>query len=110
MTLTAAVVAATVALAFAVVNAFGAWAVVRRRSSIGAAFFAAAVALTIGAVAILFARPAATAFVAVGVVAASLASWWNARVFLGRVVVRSHVVRAAVGVVATALAYLSTRA
>jgi hypothetical protein len=106
----AAVVAAAVAVAYAVVNAFGAWAVVRRRSSIGAVFFVAAVALTIGAVAIAFGRPSATVFVAVGAAAASLGSWWNARVFLGRVEVSRHVARAAVGVAATVLADLATRA
>jgi hypothetical protein len=106
---TAALVAATLAVAYAVVNAFGAWAVVRRRSSIGATFFVAAVALTIGAVAISFGRPSATIFVAVGAGAASLASWWNARVFLGRVEIRRHVARAAFGVAATVLADLATR-
>jgi hypothetical protein len=100
--------AATVAVAYAVVNAFGAWAVVRRRSSIGAAFFLAAVALTIGAVAIVFARPSATVFVAVGAVAASMASWWNAKVLLRRIVIRRHLVRAAVGAAATVLTYLAT--
>jgi hypothetical protein len=102
------VVAALVALVYAVVNAFGAWAVVRRRSSIGATFFVAAVALTIGAVAIGFAMPSATSFVASGAVAASIASWWNARVFLRQVVLRRHVARALAGTVATALAYLAT--
>jgi hypothetical protein len=105
-----AVVAAFVALGYAVVNAFGAWAVVRRRSSIGATFFVAAVALTIGAVAIVFAMPSATQFVAFGAVTASIASWWNARVFLSRVVLRRHVARALAGAIATALAYLATRA
>jgi hypothetical protein len=104
------VLAALVALVYAFVNAFGAWAVVRRRSSIGAAFFVAAVALTIGAVAIVFARPSATPFVAFGAVCASVASWWNARVFLAQVVLRSHVVRALAGAAATALAFLATRA
>lgn len=103
------VVAALVALVYAIVNAFGAWAVVRRRSSIGATFFVAAVALTIGAVAIVFAMPSATPFVAFGAVAASVASWWNARLFLAQVVLRSHVARALAGAIATALAYLATR-
>ena len=104
------VVALLVALAYAVVNAFGAWAVVRRRSSIGATFFGAAVLLTIGTVAIGYELRSATPFVGVGAALASLASWWNARVFLGRVVPRRHVARAVAGVVATALAYVGTRA
>jgi hypothetical protein len=99
-----------VAIGYAAVNAFGAWAVVRRRSSIGGTFFAAAVLLTIGAVAIGYAVPSATAFVAIGAVLASLASWWNARVFLGRVVLGRHVARALAGLVAAGLSYLATRA
>ena len=102
-------VALLLTVGYAAVNAFGAWAVVRRRSSIGGTFFAAAVALMIGAVAIGYALPSATAFVAIGALLASFASWWNARVFLGRVVVGRHVARALVGAVAAVLAYVATR-
>jgi len=102
--------AALMALSYAAVNAFGAWAVVRRRSSIGAAFFLAAVMLTIGTVAIGYTLPSATGFVAIGAALASIASWWNARVFLGRVVPRRHAARAVAGAVVTALAFVATRA
>ena len=101
--------AALVALGYAVVNAFGAWSVVRRRSAIAALFLAAAASLTIGAVAAGFGSAAATPFVAVGAVAASAASWWNARSVLRRVVAQRHLVRASAGVLATLLAFLATR-
>ena len=101
--------AATFALGYAVVNAFGAWTVVRRRSSIGAAFFVAAVLLTVGGVAVAYVLPAAVPLVAAGALAASLTSWWNARVLMRRVVPWRHLLRAAGGFVAVLLALLATR-
>lgn len=96
-------VAVVVAVGYAVVNAFGSWAVARRRASIGGAFFAAASFLIVGAVAVAFGLPGALPLVTVGVVTASLTSWWNARAVLRRVVPWRHALRAAAGLVVVAL-------
>lgn len=92
-------------LVYAVVNAFGSWAVVRRRSSIGGAFFAAAALLTVGAVAVAFGLPGARPLVVIGVVVASTTSWWNARAVLRRLVPWRHAVRAAAGASVVALTF-----
>jgi hypothetical protein len=104
----AAALAVTGAVLLAVVNTFGAWAVVRRHSSLAFLFFAAAVALTVGAVAVLFGFPGARVGVLVGAVLTSLASYWNARVVIGRVVAVSHLLRAAVGAALFACTVLAT--
>ncbi|MFN2322815.1 MAG: hypothetical protein ABR510_07640 [Trueperaceae bacterium] len=96
-----ALAAATV---YAAVNAFGAWSVVRRRSRVAAAFLLAAAILTVGAVALGFGSPSAAVLVPVGALLASLASWWNARIVLRRMVPRRHAVRAVAGACVAALA------
>lgn len=83
--------------AYAVVNAFGTWAVARRRRVVALAFMASSVVLTVAAVAVAFERPVALPLVIVGAVAASLTSQVNARVVLGRVVPWRHALRAAFG-------------
>ncbi|MFU8888467.1 MAG: hypothetical protein ACNA8N_07715 [Trueperaceae bacterium] len=93
---------------YAVVNAFGAWAVVRRRSLFGAAFFGAAVLLTVGGVAVGYGLPGAVPLVTAGALTASLTSWRNARLVLRRVVPWRHALRAAAGGVAIALTVLAT--
>lgn len=106
---TAVAVAAVVfAFGYAVVNAFGAWAVVRRRSAFGAAFFIAAVLLTVGGVAVGYGLPGAVPLVTAGALMASLTSWRNARIVLRRVVPWRHALRAAAGAVAVALTFLAT--
>ncbi len=100
-----AVVAVAFTFGYAVVNAFGAWAVVRRRSAFGAAFFIAAVLLTVGGVAVAFGLPGAVPLVSAGAVVASATSWRNARLVLRRVVPWRHVLRAAAGALCVALAY-----
>ncbi len=99
------VVATLVGLAYAVVNLFGAWSVVRIRSRVAAAFLLAAALLTVAAVAVAYRSPAAVACAAAGVLTASLASWWNAAVVLRRVVPRRHLLRAGVGLTVLALIY-----
>lgn len=108
MNAAAAVAAVVFAFGYAVVNAFGAWAVVRRRSAFGAAFFAAAVLLTVGGVAVGFGLPGAVPLVLAGAVTASLTSYRNARLVLRKVVPWRHALRAAAGVVAVALTLLAT--
>jgi hypothetical protein len=106
---TAVAVAAVVfAFGYAVVNAFGAWAVVRRRSAFGAAFFIAAVLLTVGGVAVGYGLPGAVPLVTAGALMASLTSWRNARIVLRRVVPWRHALRAAAGAVAVVLTFLAT--
>lgn len=92
----------------AVVNTFGAWAVVRRRGSLAFLFFAAAVALTVAAVAVGFGLPGARVGVLIGVVLTSLASYLNARHVMGRVVLARHLLRAAVGVMLLVLTVWAT--
>lgn len=103
------VVAALAAAAYAAVNAFGAWAVVRRRSRVAAAFLVAAALLVVGAVALAFGAASAAGWVPAGAALASLASWWNARTVLRRVVPRRHLARAVAGVVVAALAVWAAR-
>lgn len=108
MNAAAAVAAIVFAFGYAVVNAFGAWAVVRRRSLFGAAFFLAAVLLTVGGVAVGYGLPGAVPLVAAGALTASLTSYRNARAVLRRVVPWRHALRAAAGIVAVALTLLAT--
>jgi hypothetical protein len=103
-----AVLALAAATLYAAVNAFGAWAVVRRRSRVAAAFLLAAALLTVGAVALAFDAPSAAVWVPAGALLASLASWWNARIVLRRMVPRRHLVRAVAGACVAALAVWAT--
>lgn len=90
-------VAVAFALAYAIVNAFGAWAVVRHRSAMGAGFFVAAVLLTVGGVGLAYALQGALVLVTLGALAASATSYWHARARLRRVVPWRHLLRAAAG-------------
>jgi hypothetical protein len=105
----AAVAAMVIALGYAVVNAFGTWMVARRNSGVAAGFFAAAISLTVGAMAVAFALPGAVVWVTSGALLASLSSWFNARLVMRRVVAWRHWVRFAVGVIVVASAYLAVR-
>lgn len=98
------VLALVTALAYAGVNGFGAWAVVRRRSRVAAAVLVAAALLVVGAVALAFDAPSAALLVPLGAALASFASWWNARAVLRRFVPRRHALRAVAGTVIAALA------
>lgn len=90
--------------AYAVVDVFGAWTVVRRRPRLSFLFMASAATLTVGGVAAYYRLPETWAFLAAGAGASSLASWLNARLILGRVVARNHAGRALVGIVLVVLA------
>jgi hypothetical protein len=95
--------ATLLALAYAAVNAFGAWAVIRRRRATAMGFMMAAAVLVIAAVAVAFGHAASLAFTAVGVVLAATVSGIDARATRGRVVVWRHVlVRAVAGAVVLA--------
>lgn len=95
------------ALAYAVVNAFGAWAVVRRKPWVAGLFMLAAAVLTVAAVAVGYALWGARYGLLLGVVLASLASFFNARIVIGRVVPRFHALRALLGLLLVVLAWLA---
>jgi len=79
---------------YAVVNAFGAWLVSRRKPWIAALFMLCAVILVVAAAAFIAAIPYTRVVLAVGLVAASITSYLNAAVVIGKVVPRNHVIRA----------------
>ena len=81
--------------AYALVNAFGAWAVVRRKGWVAGLFLLAATVLTVAAAAFVSAIPFTRGLLAAGLALASLASLANARVVFGRVEGRYHLLRAA---------------
>ncbi len=94
-------------LLYAVVNAFGAWAVSRRKPWLAALFILAASLLTVAAVALGYTLPLARVLLALGLVLASVTSWLNARIVLGRVVWRHHLIRAGVALVIFVVGSLS---
>jgi hypothetical protein len=96
--------------AYALVNAFGAWAVLHRRRAVSMWFMAAAVTLTIAAVAVAFGQPVALPLTLAGALAASLTSLVNARLLLGRVVPHRHLLRGGYGAALVVLVALSLRA
>lgn len=85
------------ALLYALVNAFGAWMVARRKPWLAALFMVAACLLVIACAALVFDFPYTRTLLAAGLVTASVASFVNAHVMLGGVVWRFHLLRAAVG-------------
>lgn len=93
------VVVALLLFGYAVVNAVGAWAVVRRRSWVAALFMLTAAVLTVGAVALIYGVSASFWLVLVGVLGASAMSFVNALVIIGRILWRAHLLRAAAGAV-----------
>ena len=100
---------AVLVFAYAVVNAFGAWAVVRRRGWVAALFMLAATVLTVAAVALAYGVPEGPWLVLAGAALASAMSFVNAAVILGRVLWRAHALRAAAGVAVTIAAFLVVR-
>lgn len=84
-------------LAYAVIDVFGAWAVIRRKPRIAAVFMLAATVLTVAGVALGFDLDAALGLAFAGVLLSSLSSWLNARIVLGRVVWRHHLLRSLLG-------------
>ena len=85
------------AFAYAVVNAFGAWMVQRRKLWVAVLFMIAAALLLVSVAAIVGVIPYAKTVLALGLIAASVASFINAHIVLGNVVWRFHVLRAAIG-------------
>ena len=92
------VLAVIVTALYAFVNAFGAWMVIRRKTWIAALFMLAATVLIVAAAAFISVMPYARVLLGVGLVLASLASFLNARIVLGRITPRNHLIRAAIAV------------
>jgi hypothetical protein len=104
-----AALALTIALGYALANTFAAWTLLRRRPGVAAAFFSAAVALTIGGVAVAYGASESVALIAAGSAVASFASARLAWVGLRRGIPWRHALRAAVGAIAALLAFAATR-
>jgi len=98
-----------VVLGVVAVNAFGAWAVSRRKPRVAGVFLLGAVVLVIAAVALGYGLRFASWILAAGLVSTWLASYLNARWVLGRVVARHHVLRAVAMAALLALALLVVR-
>lgn len=94
---------------YAVVNAFGAWLVSRRKPWVAWLFMLCAVVLVVAAAAFVSAIPYTRGILAVGLVAASVTSYLNAAVVIGKVVPRNHVIRALVALVIYAVGELAVR-
>ncbi len=80
--------------AYALINAFGAWLVSRRKPWLAGLFMLSAVILVIAAAAFIASIPYTRVILVVGLVAASVSSYLNAEIVIGRVVWRNHVLRA----------------
>lgn len=94
---------------YAVVNAFGAWLVSRRKPWVAALFMLAAAVLTIAAAAFVSNIPYTRVILALGLVLASLTSLLNAQVVIGKIVWRNHLVRALAALAVYALGELAVR-
>jgi hypothetical protein len=97
------------ATAYALVNAFGAWLVSRRKPWIAGLFMLAAVMLVVAAAAFISSIPYTRVILASGLVLASVASYLNAEVVIGRVVWRNHLIRALVALGIYVLGELAVR-
>ena len=103
------VLAAVATFLYALINAFGAWMVVRRKPWLAALFMAAACLLMIAFAALAFDFPYTRILLAMGLVTASVASLLNAHVMLGGVVWRYHLLRATVGLAVYLVANVGLR-
>jgi len=91
------------------VNAFGAWAVSRRKPGVSRLFLLAAVVLVVSAVAVGYGLRFAAWLLAAGLLLAWLASYLNARRVIGKVVWRYHLLRAVALAALLALGLLALR-
>lgn len=91
------------------VNAFGAWAVSRRKPRVARLFLLSAVVLVVAAVAVGYGLAFAAWILAAGLALAWLASYLNARWVLGRVLWRYQALRALAMAALLAVAVLFLR-
>ena len=94
---------------YALVNAFGAWMVVRRKGWVALLFMLASALLLVSFVALLTGVSYTLPLLLSSVSLAWIASFLNAHVILGTVVWRFHVLRAGVGVLIYLFAYFAVR-
>ncbi|MGL4608527.1 MAG: hypothetical protein ACRCYY_02410 [Trueperaceae bacterium] len=99
------ILAALFTLAYAFVNAFGTWMVVRRKPWVAFLFMLAAALLMIAFAAFIGSFPYTRVILGSGLILASVTSLINAYVVLGKVVWKHHVTRALCGVVIFLLAH-----
>lgn len=97
------------AAVYAVVNAFGAWLVSRRKPWVAALFMLAAAILVVAAGAFVSNIPYTRVILVVGLVLASATSYINAEVVIGKVIWRNHLIRALVALAIYALGELAVR-
>ena len=90
--------AAFVTALYAFVNAFGAWMVIRRKPWVAGLFMLAAAVLMVAAAAMVSFIPYTRVILAAGLVMASITSWLNARIVIGKVELKNHLIRAVVAV------------
>lgn len=94
---------------YAVVNAFGAWLVSRRKPWVARLFMLSAVILVVAAAAFISNIPYTRAILAAGLILASVTSYINAEVVIGRVVWRNHIIRALAALMIYAVGALAVR-
>ena len=103
------VVAFLAAAAYALVNAFGAWLVSRRKPWVAGMFMLSAVVLVVAAAAFISSIPYTRIILATGLMMASVSSYLNAEIVIGRVVWRNHLFRALAALAIFLLGELAVR-
>ena len=103
------VVASLAVAAYALVNAFGAWLVSRRKPWVAGMFMLSAVILVVAAAAFISSIPYTRIILAAGLVTASVSSYLNAEIVIGRVVWRNHLLRALAALAIFLLGELAVR-
>lgn len=98
------------ASAYAVVNVFGAWVVVRRKPRLAALFMLSAALLVVGGVTAAYGLYEAVPILAGGAALASLATLLHGRWVLRRLALADHLSRGAAGAVLVVTAHLVLRA
>jgi hypothetical protein len=103
------ILAAIATLAYAFINAFGTWMVVRRKPWVAFLFMLAAAFLMTAFAAFIGDFPYTRVILATGLILASVTSLINAYVVLGKVVWRHHAIRTTCGAVIFLLAHFGLR-
>ncbi len=94
---------------YAFVNAFGAWMVIRRKTWVAGLFMLAAAVLIVAAAAFISVVPYARVLLIVGLGLASLASFLNARIVIGKITPRNHLIRLAIAALIYVIAEIGLR-
>jgi hypothetical protein len=99
------ILAAIATLGYAFINAFGTWMVVRRKPWVAGLFMLSATVLIISFAGFIGIFPYTLSILATGLLLASVSSLINARIVLGKIVWKHHLIRAAVGLAIYLLAH-----